>query len=724
MTAQFAFETKSQLAKLLATENITIQHNAAVKTAYFDIRRRLLVLPVWQGISEDLYDMLVVHEVGHALDTPEDEWMAGIDAVATHHHKKPSDRIKGIVKDFLNVVEDARIDKLQKRRYPGSRKNYVKGYAELFERDFFKIRGKDINALSFIDRANIYFKGGIALGIKFSAIERAFIVRMENAETFQDVVNIASDVYGYSRTTEKEDRQAKQQALEESLKIGVDDDGDESGEEVWDDEVDLEEGVSSDDGSDEAESDDGSDGVQSDGDNAGSSSDDVEEETEYVPEVETEAAARDNASTIVSSDDTDYFYIDLPKMKHELIVDEWSVVAPQMIGESHRNAYWFGDEARNFMINELTEWKTKEKDTISFMVKEFEMKKAADAYARTSVSKTGVLDTNKIHSYRYNEDIFRKVATTLDGKNHGFVMFLDWSSSMSLNLKHTLKQLFGLIMFCKRVQIPFEVYLFREPCRSDNMDIDIPQYENTSNDGIVFDTFKIRNILSSKMPLNTLNKMMEALWISCRKDLATDSRNSTPLNQCLLAADHLVNQFRKRNKVQVVSTVILTDGASDPIRFSRLSKKTNVNYIFRDTVTKKTYHVSKTNFQRNITSTFLRVLKDRTQSNLIGFYLSSYSITRLLTMGLVDRNSSATLSSWRDDSFVASSSVGYDEYYIINTKKLSDDAQGEMNIDSSMSKSRVAKAFMKYSNKKVVNRVLLSKFITRISKDELSKKSA
>jgi hypothetical protein len=42
-----------------------------------------------------------------------------------------------VVKDFFNVIEDARIDKRQKRRYPGSRRDYINGYAELIEKDFF-----------------------------------------------------------------------------------------------------------------------------------------------------------------------------------------------------------------------------------------------------------------------------------------------------------------------------------------------------------------------------------------------------------------------------------------------------------------------------------------------------------------------------------------------------------------------------------------------------------
>ena len=108
------------------------------------------------------------------------------------------------------------------------------------------------------------------------------------------------------------------------------------------------------------------------------------------------------------------------------------------------------------------DWKQKEKETISFLVKEFEAKKAAETYSRISVSKTGVIDTNKLHSYKYNDDIFRRLATIPKGKNHGFVMFIDWSGSMHYNLLETLKQTFSLALFCKQIGVPFELYAFKD----------------------------------------------------------------------------------------------------------------------------------------------------------------------------------------------------------------------------------------------------------------------
>jgi len=101
----YSTESKSQLAKLLATENITVQH-AKIQTASFNLKTRVLNCPIWTDMSGDLYDLLMGHEVGHALETPEEGWH---DAIIESQSKN--------FKTFLNVVEDARIEKKIKRRY-------------------------------------------------------------------------------------------------------------------------------------------------------------------------------------------------------------------------------------------------------------------------------------------------------------------------------------------------------------------------------------------------------------------------------------------------------------------------------------------------------------------------------------------------------------------------------------------------------------------------------
>ena len=225
---------------------------------------------------------------------------------------------------------------------------------------------------------------------------------------------------------------------------------------------------------------------------------------------ETERAAQENVDTIIENSNVHYVYCTLPKPNMDLIVDDYTKVIPQMEASVARFDKSRIEESRAA----LTEWKRKENDTISFMVKEFEMKKSADTYARTSIAKTGVIDTNKLHSYKYNDDIFRKLAITPTGKNHGFVMVLDWSGSMAANLESTMKQLFSLTMFCKRVQIPFDVYLFRTLSYEESMYVRAKGGCFTYKNGdLEMENFKLRNILSSRMNTATFNKAMECLWM-------------------------------------------------------------------------------------------------------------------------------------------------------------------------------------------------------------------
>ena len=139
--------SKSTLAKLLAQENIMVEHRKS-PTAYFDPKNRVLTLPIWKDMSNDLYDLLVGHEVGHAWETPPEGWH-------THVTSNPPG-----FKSYLNVIEDARIEKKIKARYPGLKSSFYAGYKELMDKDFFGIHKNShkISKLPLIDRINLHYK--------------------------------------------------------------------------------------------------------------------------------------------------------------------------------------------------------------------------------------------------------------------------------------------------------------------------------------------------------------------------------------------------------------------------------------------------------------------------------------------------------------------------------------------------------------------------------------
>ena len=183
---------KSFLAKLLATENISVEHKK-VKTAYFDVKSRLLVLPIWKDMNEDITDLLIAHEVGHALFTPHSCWE---DSIVK----------RKIPKSFLNVLEDARIEKLIKRKYNGLRQSFIRGYRELIAKNFFGTADKDINDYLLIDRLNIHFKSShVSSNVEFTNEEMKFVEMIEKLETPEDVIKVSKLLQAYCNA-EKEKR--------------------------------------------------------------------------------------------------------------------------------------------------------------------------------------------------------------------------------------------------------------------------------------------------------------------------------------------------------------------------------------------------------------------------------------------------------------------------------------------------------------------------------------
>jgi len=717
-----ASQSKSVLAKLLATENITMQKLAGAQTAWFDVKNRVLTLPIWQGISDDLEDMLVVHEVGHALDTPCDGWTNAIKDIATKIYGTTSKQNQMAVKGFLNVIEDARIDKRQKRRYPGARRNYIVGYKELMDRDFFGTANKDINSYSFIDRVNIYFKGGVALGVKFSPEENAFVKRIDAAETFKEVVKITEEVFAYAKLRGEEDQKIQMEAVRSG-------DGDQDeGEDFGDDFDEFE---------DDDEESEGSKGYQGEGDISASDDQTDDEEdgegddqdqtsngagsSDFIPESKTEKAWEQKQSELVANGTTKYQYVGVPKPVVSKIVDDYKVFLKENFnyynGHNSADRNWFPT-----IQAEVTKFRTEENASISFMVKEFEMKKSADIFSRISIAKTGVLDTNKIHSYKYNEDIFRRQAVVPTGKNHGFVMILDWSGSMHSSLRDTIKQLISLTSFCKRTQIPFEVYTFRDHTVSKGS-----SWEMLRGD-LQFENLTMRNILSSRMNVTELNNAYNLLWAMSKSGSHMEPMGGTPLNGAIVVTEQLVNQFKARSKVQIVNVIFLTDGGSNTIKGVTGTDIGNrwtgdTKYIIQDKVMKKDYYLTDHIYSsaNEITINLLKILKDRTGCNLIGFYLHDRSSNRVVHefygYAIEEKFRAATVKSWNENKFIPVTNHGYDDYYIINTPAMKD-TENKLEVNSTMTKAKIAKEFMKFSEKKAVNRILLKRFIDKIASDK------
>ena len=669
-------EAKSYLANLLATENLTVVHKK-VKTASFDVKNRVLTLPIWKHMSNDIIDLLVAHEIGHALYTHLDEWKSALD--------------EGLPHSFLNVIEDARIEKLVKRKYPGIVRSFVNGYRELIDNNFFGTKDKDVNQMLLIDRLNMHFKTSIVKSdIEFTTAEQLIVKKMENLETFNDVVVLARELSEYCKD------EAETKGLDQHDMADTEDyDDEDSGYQDSDsDNTDNNDEDSDESGKSKYSDDDSDDNEDSDSDNDGETTGqrgqqniDEGESTEYKPSAETDNYWEDNKDKLIDEKCKDNVYANIHQFKNikDFILDYKTVLSDFKSARfnSFREDSAYGSSYKSSYQTLITEYKKFQRSnskSVNYMVKEFEMKKAATAYTRTKQDKSGVVDPLKLHSYKYNDDIFKRLTITPDGKNHGMMMFIDWSGSMSDKLTPTIHQLMNLVMFCRKVNIPYEVYAFSNSGRNARYHFSDevgtakkPQYQSGD---LTIDTYlKLINFASSRMTAKEHEEAMSNLYgVSIKfEDYMGRSRyrrgydydmndawksyaleipqgyglSSTPLNCTIAAAMTMVPMFQNKYSIDKMNTIFLTDGCSDGNEYIVLSKEEaeeskknngrhwgsddhgncytsfsyDSNLILRNKSNKKNYN-SNSNYRDGMTESLLRALKDHTGTTLTGFFIS------------------------------------------------------------------------------------------------------
>ena len=457
---------KSQLAKLLATEDIVVEHKQC-ETAQFNVETRVLTLPLWERASNDVYDMLVGHEVAHALFTPNEWGWEG-----------------KIPQQFVNVVEDARIEKLMKRRYLGIAKSFYRGYSELHDKDFFEVEDADLSTFNLADRANLYFKIGSFLPISFSDPEKEIITLIQNAETFTDTLAAAETLYHFCKQELQQQEQSQEGDQEDPFEQQSPSDSSGTGSSDTDSTDNL--------GSSVSDSDSDAD-VEGGGSsfNTGSGSSDSDDE----PTVETAESLAGSIMDLINHNGIENTYVEIPDVNIENVIAsneevhediDFHFAQEKSHYEERKQQYGHLPEDMFGEVDaEYKKFKNEAKKEVSYLVKEFECKKAADAYARAATSKTGILSTEKLHTYKFNEDLFKKVSILPDGKNHGLIFIIDWSGSMSHVMQDTLKQLYNLMWFCRKVSIPFEVYAFSQEWKRGKMDYQTGQWNHQDSEPLM-----------------------------------------------------------------------------------------------------------------------------------------------------------------------------------------------------------------------------------------------
>ncbi len=707
-------EIKSQLAKLLATEDLIVEHKK-IETAQFNVHTRVLILPQWEKASNSVYDMLVGHEVGHALYTP-DEW----------------DHIGTIPQHIINIVEDARIEKLMKRRYPGLAKTFYNGYNELHDRDFFEVDDKDLSTFNLADRANLYFKVGSFLPLTFSSTEKSIIGMIEKCETFDDVKKVALVLYEYCKK-ELEERKSKiMEPDEEGNSFSDDffDDGSKDPDEMTDEELLEELDKQSSPQHDPADLD-----TPSFQESGGETGDEVKAET-----VE---ALEDALKDLNSYGGPENVYVELPKLDLKHIV-----IPNKLIHDGISNSFidqqreW--DESEHFHLfndifgecdSDFIKFKKTAQKEVNYLVKEFECRKAADNYSRATTSRTGILSTEKLHTYRFNEDLFKKVSIIPDGKNHGLVFVLDWSGSMSDVMLDTIKQLYNLLWFCKKVNIPFEVYAF-----TNNYPTDYTKSRYDKREGLVLidETFSLMNLFSSTVRSKDLEEQMRNIfriassfshnyYCPFNTPLGMDL-SGTPLNESLVCLHQIIPQFKSNFKVQKVQCVVLTDGEGAPIRYTKTFQRdwesnpywgshyVNDNCVIRNRRTGHTYSCESLGYWADVTDLLLKDLRQSfPDTNFIGIRVigsrdAGQFIRRYLGYG---DEYERVMKGWKKDKSFSIKKSGYHSYFGISSNALFNEDEFEVQDDATQ--AQIKRAFVKSLKTKKMNKKVLGEFIELVA---------
>jgi hypothetical protein len=749
----FTVEQKSQLAKLMATENLSVQHQK-IHTAKFDPTNRVLYLPIWQDMSGVLYDLLTGHEVGHALYTPAEGW-----------HDAVADQSKGrYYKNFLNVVEDARIEKKVQRKYPGLRTSFAYAYVELNKRDFFGIKNRNLNEMSFIDRLNFFTKSQYtATWIQFNEQENAYIERIKNLETWEDVVNLTDEIYGYC----EEEQQEMKQEIFNDFDYSMDENGEESYDDYGSDEMDDSEETSSEFGGED--SDEYSDEIEEgeDSQEINRFKDSQEADEKFEPRCETDEIYRSKETLLLDEKSKEYLYLEIPKPILSNIVTPWKRVQEQMTSFYKEECVHYPLRISEMVIrNWVTEFKNKNERYVGLLAKEFEMRKAARAFSKSKLSDTGDIDINKLASYKFDDNIFRKVMMTPKGKSHGLVLLLDKSGSMNDNMAGSIEQILVLTMFCRKVNIPFIVYGFGDSLEGLRADRNLSYDHSVSNYQQCFEEFensialgsvRLREYLNSKMTNAEFSMAMRNM-ICLKKSFEYDQRrgigvcnrpdseslSNTPLTQAVVAVAPIIKDFKRINNLDMTSLVIVHDGDADytnaynkcdetgKTRWSSFYLHTT-NVFLRDSKNKYEKRISG---KDSIINDTLEWFQKTTGSKVFGFFLTPPSGAGMKnaihnryifedgeTFDTMYHDNYLTykdvlksvMKKYKEDKFLTCQPVGYNQFFLVTGGSDLQTEEDTIEIDGKVTASKLKNAFMKFNKKKAVNRVLVSKFIQGIA---------
>ena len=725
----------SIFARALASENLSVSFDPEAPTASFDVDRRHLVMPVW-NVSDTLQTMLIAHEISHALWTPKARSMELLAQA-----EKDGYVIK-LLHHIANVIEDVRIEKLMKEKYPGTRRDFFLGYKEIIDADLFKFSEMDFEKAGLMNRMNLHFKWALPgfLTVNLSPQEQEVAAMIDAVVTFDDGFTLAKALYEHPMMDEARKRMEEQAQNEQGA--GGKDKREGDGE--------------------NAENGNGLGFLDSPSTLARKSGETFTASSITLSPVE------DIAPFIFSTSDTLYEYerfITNPTPGYEAAAKPVDL-----------------DGYRKFV---------RESDAfVRQLVAQFERRKAADEIRRERPKQTGMLNLDRLHQYRTHDDIFLSKIIKQDGKNHGIFFMIDFSGSMANVLGDCILQVLQLVWFCEKAKIPFEVYGFtsgdaigprgrdieaelarrRAVNNYDTADLNITKFKivNEKPNSVGYQGVSLYGLASSRDSVADREKLLAFLYETYvaenRYRTRVLSLGGTPTVEAMMVATQFIKKWVVDNNIQIPTVMVVTDGqpngvclasqkANDAVPYAVMEKNSLIvhNEILQTMTRVDTKKYRGVNMGNMVVGVMLDDLKATLNARTVGMYVGAKTLAEgvfgnfCITQDeheVMDAeckrqqkrgNYSYRFSyegsprfekakdSYNNDGCLilpASTNPGYDAFFLIKTPKIVKDSEA---IAESGNFTKVKNTFVKTMGKRAGSRVFLTKYVDIVAGQPVGK---
>ena len=675
----------SIFAKALASENLSFSFSNKAETASFDVKSRHLVMPIWK-VSETVQTMLIAHEISHALWTPYELSRTLLDAAEAEGYK--IDKLQRIA----NMIEDVRIEKLMKQKFPGTRRDFFLGYKEINDLDLFQFNTLDLSAMTLNSRLNIHFKWGVPgfIDVKLSEQEQEIAAMVDSVVTFEQCIELAKYLYG------DPDADGKKQEVKDNNK----------------------------------------------GEGLGNSSDGSQD-----PSFDKmmSGLASPKGSPLASTTVVIGGVKDLNRQ----------IISTEQVLESFTIHPWLEETLDNKPDLTAYRTFVRESDAfVRQLVAQFERKKAADEIRRERPKQTGQLNLDRLHQYRTHDDIFLSKIVKKDGKNHGVIFMIDFSGSMQPTLQHAILQVLQLVWFCEKAKIPFEVFGFTDVCEQyipnqpgyAKWRQDSPANEaNTCRNSMRYGSARLITLASSRDDAAKREQLLalvyESYVLGNRMVPAPLRLSGTPTVESVAIASQFMKEWIVANNVQIPTLMVVTDGepngfnlvndATDYTTYGDAGSLTVVNHV-ADTVT-RTKIEYRDNLSNSVISTMLDSMRTKFGARIVGMFVGGNKalptgIYNKFCIGRNENNSYMDHARYEVASEIYKSegcilahsecSEGYDEFFIIKTPQIVKDEDA---IADSGTFTKIKNTFIRTMGKRSCSRVFLSRYVDIVSGQPLRK---